>query len=266
MSLQNELLKYGLSQKESHVYVGLLELGSATVQQIAQKSGVNRATTYLILDGLKDKGLVSIYEKEKRTFYSAENPNTLVNLLKSQELELKQKREELSDILPDLLGVFNLAQDKPVVRYYEGASGMESMRQEFYRTDERMVRMLFPYEFFYLSDDKQRKIVEDFFVEKVERQGFKYNFLFCVKDEHKAAYENEKDNFFELIDYCSLSYGQYPVSSDTSMLGDKIIFYRDTGTKKGEVESAVMISDELIAINFAAVFDMAWSLCKKSGN
>lgn len=43
-TLENKLKELGLADKEARVYLASLELGSDTVQNIAKKSGVNRAT------------------------------------------------------------------------------------------------------------------------------------------------------------------------------------------------------------------------------
>ena len=45
MTLDKELQKIGLSEKEAKVYLAALELGQASVQNIARKAEVNRATT-----------------------------------------------------------------------------------------------------------------------------------------------------------------------------------------------------------------------------
>ena len=81
--IENELKKLGLSEKEIKVYLALLELGEAAVQKISQKSKVNRATTYVILEGLAKKNLVSEIEKKGKTLYGAQDPEFLFNLFKT---------------------------------------------------------------------------------------------------------------------------------------------------------------------------------------
>ena len=86
----NDLMDIGLSEKEAAVYLALLELGSDTVQHIAKKSAVNRATTYVILDSLKKKGVVSTVEKGTKTHFQAESPESLRKLIRLQEAEIKE--------------------------------------------------------------------------------------------------------------------------------------------------------------------------------
>ena len=64
--LEQELQKIGLSEKEAKVYLAAMELGQAPVQKIAQKAKVNRATTYVILEGLQKKGVITTVDHEKK--------------------------------------------------------------------------------------------------------------------------------------------------------------------------------------------------------
>lgn len=68
MEIADVLQKIGLQQKESAVYLALLELGTADVSGIAKKAGIKRPTCYLVLDDLKNRGLVS--GKPSRSFLS----------------------------------------------------------------------------------------------------------------------------------------------------------------------------------------------------
>lgn len=71
---EKELQNLGLSEKEAKVYTTSLELGPDTVQNIAKESGINRATTYVQIGTLKEKGLISEFEKGKKTYFVAESP------------------------------------------------------------------------------------------------------------------------------------------------------------------------------------------------
>ena len=60
------LKKIGFSEKEVLAYLSLLRLGgSQPVNLIAQKSGLNRSTTYHTLSSLVHRGMVSTFLKEK---------------------------------------------------------------------------------------------------------------------------------------------------------------------------------------------------------
>ncbi len=130
MPFHAELKKLGLSDKEAAVYQASLELGEATVQQIAKKSKVARATTYLILDSLMKMGLVSHYEEEGKTQFVPEAPIQLERLLHRQEEEIQDRKADLGKLLPKLQAFMQSSDQRPVVRYFSGVEGLRTMRAE----------------------------------------------------------------------------------------------------------------------------------------
>jgi HTH-type transcriptional regulator, sugar sensing transcriptional regulator len=133
MPFETELKKLGLSDKEAAVYQASLELGEATVQQVAKKAQVARATTYLILDSLMKMGLVSRYEHDNKTQFIPEAPSQLERLLHRQEEELHSRQADLSELLPKLQAFMRSSDQRPVVRYFSGVEGLKTMRAEMTR-------------------------------------------------------------------------------------------------------------------------------------
>jgi len=102
MTLDKELIKevesIGLSEKEARVYLAVLEMGQASVQDIGKKADVNRATTYVILDSLMKKGMIATFGEGKKSVFIAEAPHGLNNIIREQEEEI-EKRDARLDIL-----------------------------------------------------------------------------------------------------------------------------------------------------------------------
>lgn len=121
------LMKLGLSEKEAKVYLAALELGEDTVQNIARKAKINRATTYVILEKLMKLGLMSTHQDGKRTVFVAEDPHELVNIIDEEKRTLEQRQRELETSMDQLLAIYNARKDKPSVRYFEGADGLEAL-------------------------------------------------------------------------------------------------------------------------------------------
>ena len=113
----------GLNEKEASVYLALLELGTASVESIARKAGTKRPTTYLVLDDLQAKGLVSLVPRAKKALYTAESPEKLIS-------DLNRKQELMKRYLPDLLALHNVKQEKPRVQLFEGK---EAVREVYER-------------------------------------------------------------------------------------------------------------------------------------
>ncbi|MBI3632065.1 MAG: hypothetical protein HY225_01295 [Candidatus Vogelbacteria bacterium] len=80
-----ELVKnLGLSDKAAKIYVAGLELGEASVQQLAQKSGLKRTSLYYILDELIDSGILIAAKTGKKIRYIPEQPETLLKIIKER--------------------------------------------------------------------------------------------------------------------------------------------------------------------------------------
>jgi sugar-specific transcriptional regulator TrmB len=126
--LIKQLIDIGLSDKEARVYVGMLTLGPTGVQEISDASGVNRATTYLMLESLVHRGLASTFEQDKKAMFVAETPKKLEDLMENQSKTLEKKREKLVFFVPELEAIHRTVRSKPVVRFYEGEEGLRSLR------------------------------------------------------------------------------------------------------------------------------------------
>ena len=130
MVFEKELKKLGLKDKEAAVYVACLQLGPSPVQQIARKAKVVRATTYVVLEALENKGLVTHYKEDKKTLYSSEPPRQLMRLLEKDREVIDEKQHELELILPELQILMKAAGGKPSVRFFSGREGLNAMRRE----------------------------------------------------------------------------------------------------------------------------------------
>ena len=102
-----------LTIKESRVYIATLECGESGATEIAKISGLKRPTTYVILEQLIRRGLVSKVNNNGKQLFRAENPETLVE----QE---EKKLEALQSALPLLMNIRNTADDQPEIRMLRG--------------------------------------------------------------------------------------------------------------------------------------------------
>src|SRR5689334_22685697 len=101
-----ELEDIGLSEKEARVYLAALELGRTTAEKLATQAKVNRSTTYVQLESLMQKGLMSTYVEGKKTYFAPESPEFLRQVFVKQQAELAAKKGGLEQILPELVHLF----------------------------------------------------------------------------------------------------------------------------------------------------------------
>lgn len=108
-----ELINYGLSDKEANVYLICLKTGQATANRIAELTNLARSTTYDILDRLKALGLVTTCIIDNKTQFIANNPDVLIT-------SLSERKQAIENVLPSLKEIFKKVEDKPRAEVFQG--------------------------------------------------------------------------------------------------------------------------------------------------
>lgn len=114
------LKQLGFSEKEIDVYLTSLKLGSAPISELAKKACIKRPTTYVILERLEEKGLISLSEKKNKQIFVAQSPEKLLKLIEQQKEELADKEEEIKKALPNFKALAKEDTTIPLFKYYEG--------------------------------------------------------------------------------------------------------------------------------------------------
>ncbi|MFA6422930.1 MAG: helix-turn-helix domain-containing protein [Patescibacteria group bacterium] len=247
------LKRLGLSEKESKVYLAALELGASAVQKIAQKAKINRATTYVILESLRKKGLATSYEQGKKTFFAAEPPQRLELLLKNLEDEVKEKKTELESIFPELKAIFNIAGNKPIVKFYEGKEGIEASRQD---SDSKVKPNSVIYSFNDL--DHLYKMFPKLNETDVNQRIKKNVTVKSIYTRNEGKLDNAS-NKKELREARFVPKNKFPFNSTISILPGKQI--RITTYENNY--AGVVIEDAAISNALKAVWDLAWESAEK---
>lgn len=117
------LREYGLSENEIKTYIALLKTGESTAQTIAKNAKLPRTTTYHLLEGLLQKGLVSFIVKETIKYFQATNPKKLVEIL-------EDKKRLIQETLPELNALAETIKQKPKAVLLEGAKGIKTILED----------------------------------------------------------------------------------------------------------------------------------------
>lgn len=159
------LEKIGLTVGEIKVYLALLKLGNTTAGPIVDEAKVTRSKIYDILERLKNKGLVGYITKNSTKYFSAANPNNILEYLDKKELEIKEEKKAIEDILPQLLKQIQEKQ-KSLAEIYIGINGMENafdlLVQEFNSAE--------PYYAFGAGQGENVKQIQLFFIRLHEKR------------------------------------------------------------------------------------------------
>ncbi|MFH2136617.1 MAG: helix-turn-helix domain-containing protein [Patescibacteria group bacterium] len=244
--LEKELQKLGLSDKEAKVYLSSMELGPSPVQEISKKAGVNRATTYVMIESLISRGLMSYFEKGKKKFFTAESPLRLLALLRKEEAEIKDKMRNLEEIVPELKARLAGVEEKPRVRFYEGKEGLKAVQEDFLRTHDKKIETIYTADYVrQVFTDEERKE----YVAKRMAKGIKV----------RAIYTYEKGELVsKTATRCKVPSSKFPLSCEMTMYGNKVAI----ASLKGKLFGIIVESKEF-ADTMRSFFELSWEAAEK---
>lgn len=129
LALRTSIEKIGFSENEAAVLIALFEMGSATAAQVAKRSELNRSTAYVTLSRLVARGYVTELPRQKVKQYVAADPGKLLNVG-------REHLENFKFLLPVFRAMYNGAQGKPRIEFFEGREAIQTVWQEFGRARE----------------------------------------------------------------------------------------------------------------------------------
>jgi sugar-specific transcriptional regulator TrmB len=247
--LMNELKHLGLSDKEASVYLASLELGPASVQDISHKAKINRATTYVMIEVLSGRGLLSTFVKGKKRFYAPESPDRLISILRVQQKELEEKEKEFAKSLPLLLALYNAEGAKPQIRYLEGPEGLRSLRQTFEKLNGEFVQIL-------SIDDAlaTRELMEESpkHVSALRQASTSYRILAVLDKKEPKDIPEMGTGEIRMVPFL-----EFPMHGEITVRGNHVFLF----SYRSAVLAVVIVSKE-VADAARALFELAWKGAK----
>jgi len=127
--MENSSLKQlGLTENQILVYEELLKGGTQKASQVAKKTPLKRGLIYKLLEELEELGLVIREDAEDMvSLFSPIHPNVLKGLAEQKVKEAQNAEKQLETEIGSLLSMYNLANNKPGVEFYEGLHGIEKV-------------------------------------------------------------------------------------------------------------------------------------------
>jgi sugar-specific transcriptional regulator TrmB len=126
-TLQETLLKVGLEPRVIEIYLILIENGEMTVPEILGKTTLSRATVYEVLPLLLTQGFLEYKKIGRNAYYKPTHPSKLFSLIEERKREVALLEGEMGETIKTLSGTFNLAFNKPGVRFFEGEEGIQAV-------------------------------------------------------------------------------------------------------------------------------------------
>ncbi len=125
-TVSQRLHQIGLDKDEARIFVELLK-GPNTHLKLSRATGINRTKVYRIVDNLYKQSLIARRTDDLGTFLVASDPHVLEAKLIEQEEKIKNQRQAMQNILPDLFALQQQSEENFFVQAYEGQAGLKQM-------------------------------------------------------------------------------------------------------------------------------------------
>lgn len=245
---KNVLEDSGLKSGEAEIYDLLLQFGDSPASQLTSKTKLKRGMIYKFLDDLKQRGLISSYSKNKKTYFKPEHPYKILESIEKTIQESKTQETMLQSTLPQIVNTFNTLQNKPGVRVYEGIEGIKEVYMDTLREKKEIWSILQTSN----VEPSLYKWLTTNYAKQRSKEGIWAKVM--VSQEEKAQKYIEK-NEAEKRETKIVPKGKFPIAVEMNIYGNKVAFMN---FKKNEGNIGIIINNKLIADTMRALFLLAW--------
>lgn len=245
----DNLVQFGLTNKQAKVYLSLLELGISFVVDVSQKANINRSTTYVVLEELVRKGLVSISEEKSKRQYKAESPERLIQLLEEQAKAATKAVNLARQLLPELKSIYPGVGIKPRVSFYEGSEGLMSVYEDTLTSSEPIRA--------YASIENMHQALPNYFPAYYQRRAAKGMSIRAIFPDTDEAEERMRWNSKEAREAYLVPKERFAFSPEINIYDNKIAFM-----SLREKFGLIIESPEL-AEAMKSVFELSWLEAKR---
>lgn len=254
--LISHIEELGLSNKEARVYVASLRIGPASVQRLADQSGIKRVTTYVVLESLIGLGLISQSQKGKKTFFVAEEPSNLQRLLDKKQAELAQQKTNFSRILPQMESLGTTPKDATTVRMYDSVDGIKTLMRTFIREGQEAGNDVV---YGFSNLDEVYNYFPDFRQARSNpertKASIRSQFLYASSEGPiMRQFDDEKNRQSRW-----LPLEECPVSGDFAVVGNKILML----SFGGSYPVGITIDSPSLSKGLRVAFELAWQAAEK---
>jgi sugar-specific transcriptional regulator TrmB len=242
MQNQRVLEETGMTKNEAKVYLALLEFGESLPGTIARRSGVKRSTTYLILNRLEDKGLVSKVKKRGHLHFHALNPYALAE-------KEHQKYKNLELILPELTALRGRNKSKPQVSFFEGKAGLIQIMEDTLRSKTDLLLWA-------NVELSVTTILADYYPTYIKKKVERGLWVRGIVNDDKVAREMKASGKEELRELYLISKEDFPFENEINIYDDKVAIVSHTD------QVGVIIQNEHIAKTQRNIFKFAFKQAK----
>lgn len=244
MLLQKTIERLGLKPNEARVYLAALNLGEATISEIAAKAQLPRTSAQVVIQNLQKEGLINFYVKRKRKYWIAENPEKLLAVL-------KEKGSALQDIMPQLQALRHDTGVKPTIKFYSGTDGIKNILNDIIETKHHILSLT--------SMENAVILLGESFRDFIERRYTHYLTVRFLTNRSPETLELKKRDNQELR-HTKFLPDNFRIKNANFIYGDKVAII-SLNTK---LPVGIIIEDKDIASTQTMLFEVVWAQSTES--
>ncbi len=249
ISIEQRLTSFGLSEKEAKVYLALLQLGTSVVSDVSRTSKINRSTSYVLLETLAKRGLVSISTTKKLRLYTAAAPERIVQLLEERVKASTELLGHAHSVLPELKSIYKGVGPKPKVSYFEGTEGIRSVYEDTLTSPETILA--------YASIENMHAALPGYFPDYYQRRSKRGIHIQSVHPDTPEARERVKYDRKEDRTSALVPSNEYAFSPEINIYDNKIAFM------SLKEKFGLIIESQELATAMKKVFTLSWKEAKR---
>lgn len=251
--LEPLLQNINLSQRETKIFLTLLNLEKATAAQIAESnSSIPRPSVYDVIKSLERQGLVSSFIQEGKTYFQIQDIEHIIDVIEEQKRELTDRQNTLRSLTDLFRQIKSGSAYKPAVRFFEGKAGIMAIHRELQNARKETKTIV-----------DIASVVKVFPRMLIDEDDLKDFTLYRIPKKDLMIKSVEAQKYLEIA----------PINKThlVKWLPQNVIFETDTLIWNGHTAildyshhlSGVIIDNPAIAKTFEAWFDMMWGNIKE---
>jgi len=251
------LLELGLSKVQSEIFTCLLQNGPKKASDIAKITKRPRGVAYKGLEELIDLGLAA--KKENKlgvALFAAEHPANLEKVVEQREKEFNKTKKEFISYLPDFISAYNLASNKPGVRFYEGEDGVKKVLEDTLTGNPDKKLFTFSDVASYATHLSEWNT--GYYAPKRKKLGVYEQVIIPDNAQALNYMKNYQSN--EVTDILFIDHKKYPFATEINIYSNKVSFV----TFAPDFMIGVIVENKEIYTTFLSIFNFIWEFGKNN--
>ncbi len=247
-SMQELLIRAGLSLREVKVYTALLHEGELMASQIAKKTDLIRTNTYDVLHALIKKGIVSYVIRNGKKYFRPAEPEKLLDFMSEQQKDLEETKETLVASLQKFKPVLHDT-TRPIIEVYEGKEGLKTILELSVRESRKMKNEILGIS---VQQQQCRDLAGLYHVRWYkEREKYKLKSRYLMSAQEAII---------------PVKYTQFKILPKSAQNPDEIFIFGNITTQfffTGKLFTAIVIKNKEITQKYRDYFEFLWQSVKR---